>query len=437
MSVEDGASWRQMRDGKSITQRTAYCERLICVDDDVVERGWWHELERTEELLFAEGERIVETRLEDLNAKVEEAVDQGYRPVVLIDGMRNWAPATDALGRHGAFANVLVMGRDDRQITELLHNPSQEILACVHDGAWVAVPSLDYGKALDGYLNPRLEDFDLIELSVEDPLAPDLKLICRLNPFRYLDVKLYCRNGVTRLTQKYRVNHGLGKASEPCVRSLRFSEWLLDFAQSNPVNTSELAGGPAAFMEAFSEFFELPQAYRGWEPDREPPWKTLLQRLDQMSLGAMSHLGAAHQGLLALVSKEVIAEALESLRASASGLGPALAPVRGLTPDDREGSKKAGANRPFLILSGAPEQKTVALVFEVTWLFGDKPKTEPRVVLDRGSTVEARIPFTYEWSQDLMSLRISGIAIGEKKIGWVWVAEENVLTISLVSEVSA
>lgn len=426
-------SWPRRSDRQSMTSRRIFCERLICVHDNNVERGWWHDLEHVDELLFADGGRIVESSLEKLHARVEESVELGYRPIIFVGGMYNWGPAMEALGRHQAFGGVYVLGRDDEEMSSLLHNPSPEIKSVTRNGGQLIVPTLEYGQVLDGYLNARLEDFHLTEFNAGDPLKPVLKLVCRFNPFRYMDVTMYCRNGIASISQKYRVANVSNKAGEPCNIPVRFQEWLLDFTEFNPFSTANIHGGQTTFMKAFTETFELPQAYLGWEPDREPPWIILKNQLNQMSRGVMAYLNKAQQELLALLDKDLIAQSLESFGQSISGARPVPVRVRGVSNANRDGTQAHGADTVFVILKRRSDEGPDGLVFDVIWLSKNMPETKPDVILDKSSEIAASKRLSFEWNDNLSTLTITGIENRDIQLGWVWSAEDNVLKISLAS----
>lgn len=439
MNIPQRSTWlSQSSHGEPLFSQPpcAYCERLICAHDEKTEVGWWHDLERPDELLCAAGERIVETVMAKLRGEVESAISDGFRPVVFVAGIRNWARAIAALGRHQAFGRVYSKGRDDERMTALLHGFSQDIVEAARAGGRIRVPNLEYGKMLDRELRVRLEDFDMVELNVDDPLLPKLKLASRMNPFRYLDCRLYLKNGNVGFDQAYRLYDGTAE-QERCPHPVEFQWWKLDFSTPNPLYSEAVADDRMSFMKAFVETFELPMAFHGWEPGGEPPWIVLVQRLRSMSRGIVQYLTTAQQALLALVDEGTLSGALgaQELLAPTRRRESVPMPVRGVgglnelgTEDDAARSTAA----PFPVLIPVIDESESGngrgIIFQVKWLGSGQPDKAPVVVdTSSGEAVDAA------WRDDLRRLTLLGVQVDVTKVGWAWLSEQNRLEISLPS----
>ncbi len=433
--------WIQRGKAMPSTTRKVICERIICVHDKNSEIGWWHDLEQDNELAFADGGRITESDLDGLAAQVEEAVQQGYRPLVFIDGLENWPKTMTALGRHQAFGRIYARGRDDALICELLHGPSVDIVDIYREGGFISVPNLTYGQALDTYLSANLEDFYLVDLDDSDPLELTLKLVSRLNQLRRIDAKVYCRNGIVRMSQWYRSDEIDPTNVERCDLPLRYKEWLLDFSSSNPLKSSEFAGNEIAFMEAFSKMLGLPTEYRGWESGHESPWKGLLKSLLEMSRGVIQQLTISQAALLARVDLDTIRQGIESLEGTGLGSQPGYAAVRGVlqkNTDDTAKSIKPQKQSPFVLLRNTKDTSVLPdsnkLKLEVQWVYQDPPAVEPDVVVELAPEGGILSGVSVQWSNNFQQITLSGIKSAELRMGWVWLPKINKLKISIASD---
>jgi hypothetical protein len=407
----------------------AYCERIICIYDAHAVHGWWHDLENQEQLPFSEGGRIVESSVVDLSVCVEEAVEQGYRPFIFVDGMRNWPVALDALGRHRAFGKVYVFGRENEKMSCLLYQPSEAIFRVARDGGRISVPTLEYGKVLDSHLGVELIDFYATRIDLHDPLIPRIGLVCRLNPFRYIDVTFDCRSGIASLEQKYRRGDKEQDEDEHCGLPVFFLGRVLEFSLNNPLNGGDVGDASYALSKELTEKFDLPLAYRGWGPEGESPWQLLVSRLRSMSRGIVQRLTAAQQALLVLVDEAVLSEALPvRTRGGAGGAAPALADGGG-KPEQSDDSVSRSKQPPFPVLvplvdENSPRDET-GIVFEVKWLGSAPPEESPVIVnSESGQIIGA------EWSLDLRRVVLRGVELDREEIGWAWHAEYHRLEAS-------
>ncbi|MDC1286796.1 hypothetical protein N8198_02815 [Gammaproteobacteria bacterium] len=417
------------------------CEQIICVHDQNPSVGWWHDLEREDELVFADGARIIEAQVDDLANGIEEAVRQGYRPVIFVDGLEKWSFATSALGRHQAFGQVYAQGRDNDLMRELLHGPSTEILEVYREGGQISVPNLAYGQALDIYLETRLDDFYLATIDTSDPLELTLKLVSRLNQMRHIDVKAFCRNGIARMNQRYRSDDSDAGEPDRCDRPVYFNDWVLDFSSSNPFKTSDFPGQEIAFMREFSQMFDLPTEYRGWEQGRETPWKSMLKSLAEMSRGVIQQLTLTQEALLARIDADTIKQGLESLEGALLGAQPGYAAVRGVIQRNGDGIAKPSESQehpPFVVLRKTEDESdslsSPPLVLDVQWVFQDPPVEAPdvEVALTPGGEIIPNVLAV--WRNDFLQVTLTGLKGNDLRMGWVWLPIENKLRISVGSD---
>lgn len=411
----------------------AYCERIICIYDAYTVPGWWHELEIPGQLPFNEGGRIVESSIDNLGICVEEAVEQGYRPIIFVDGMRSWPFALNGLGRHRAFGKVYAYGRENEKMSSLLYQPSETILRIAKDGGRISVPTLAYAKALDQHLSAELVDFYPTRIDTRDPLTPKIRLVCRLNPFRYIDVTFDCRSGVASLAQKYRQEEEAQDNDESCELPVRFQGNVLEFSLRNPLSSRDMGDVSHALSKALTEKFDLPLAYRGWGPGGESPWQSLVGCLRRMSRGIVERLTTAQQALLVLVEEAVLSDALPvRTRGGARGSAPTLGARGGEGEQSEDGVARPKA-APFPVLiplaDGSAQEDERELTFEVKWLCSEPPE-EPPVIVDSesGKTILA------EWSHDLRRVVMHGVQLDAGEIGWAWHSEYHRLEASFPSE---
>lgn len=403
----------------------AICERIICLHPPDVDPEWWHALEQADELLLAGGERIVIESLGHAEESVLQAVNAGYRPVLFVPLELLWPEAFRALGRYQAFGEVLARGRDDTAMSYLLHRPSLEIQSAYDGGGRVHVPNPAYGQALDNYYVISLEDFSLKHVDQSEPLAPVVRLASRLNEYRQIEVEIHCKNGVAKFSQYYWNDSERECMKNKCNIPVNFGQWRLDFTRKNDLYSDEEFGeNHLAFMKAFTECFDLPSAYRGWEPGEDVPWIGLLSLLTEMGRGIMQYLSPAQQALLDLLDPSQFAKEFQP-----AGRGALRTMPRKRVKEKSDGLEPA--EPPILIrrakTSENEQAEAVGMTFEVCWLT-DKPDDRPTVIaMAPGMKHDDLEPL---WNQDLSQLRITGLTPGEYHIGWIWHAENQTLEIS-------
>ena len=261
-----------------------YCERIICLWSETVPRGWWHELEDEQELLFATGGRIVEAPLAEASKAVAAAVHAGCRPVLFVPSPMDWPLVSDALDPYRASADLLVWTRDDDLMRDLLHFPSAEIQAIAGTKGTIIVPNVAYGRHLDLLLPVSLGDFIAEPMSACRQNDTTFTYFSRLNPFRQIELAI--TPNVTRATLKQFYLGDESTSQAACTLPVQTGDEPLIFDSNGHCLLAPAQHPLSLIVRALH-----PALWRV-----ESIWRTLVGRLRGMSTG--SYLSTLQQILL-------------------------------------------------------------------------------------------------------------------------------------------
>jgi hypothetical protein len=140
-------------------RKEAFCERIICLHRPGEYPGWWHALENDDRMLFAPRGRILEASMDAVAMEAKRAVQEGLRPLFFVPRLSDWPEVYEAMDHYQDFGAVYIHGRHDPAMSELLYEPSPDVLEVYAGEGRILVPNVAYGKALDRLLDADLTDF--------------------------------------------------------------------------------------------------------------------------------------------------------------------------------------------------------------------------------------------------------------------------------------
>lgn len=395
-----------VRNELTLESSSTFCERIICLHQQENELGWWHQLEIENQLLFAPGGRIRETLVENAIDEVRQSIEDGFKPILFLSNKASWPEIAYKLGRYRVVTGILHLGRDNQLMTQLLHNPSSEIMQAYLYNQKIVPPNLEYARALDRRMEYDLEDFIVTAIeNKSDPLLPTIQLRCRSNPFRFISLRIFCKSGVFEFKQFYRDQEN--NALITCNLPVRFDQWHFRF-----INGRARIEKQFQLLDHICSMFDLPAPYRNWCTENELPWQGLLSKLRQIASGSLQFLNGTQQALLQLADPaKYIRQGMPYQRQKAESVDTLLPPVM-ITGSE--------------LLSDKVGRKST--LFSVRWT-RHTPVKAPYVLLTiNGNPVQE---LDFQWNEHVTKLTIFNISIIPDKVGWQWNEQEQQLQLSI------
>jgi len=361
--------------------------------------------------------RLREIPLDQVRWAVEQAVADGYRPHVFVPGPGDWPAVYDALGRYQDFARLWICGRDDRTMTELLHQPAAEVLDVQRSGGYLVVPDLEYGKALDQVLLVTLADFQEDTELTPSPDGPQTRYarVSRLNPFRRVTITVNKESSDVHLAQVY-FRGDISLTQDICQIPIGLQDIRLQFHGGE----CHLGHGQEDLAAAVIGWLGLPVA------DSTPWIRFIAKRLARMPQETGTHLSRALQ--LALAGFARSREALDALWQQMEVL-PKPTQTFGRRRIGGQVCGVPGATHPPTILAVIVTQlqsTDLGLNVGLEWRRNNKPTRDPaiRVYIQRGAGDEeiAMSRATLHWWPDRsgLTLQLPGNPLQRPAVSWQW-----------------
>lgn len=381
--------------GVSLPPLPAVAEQLIFLhgEDDF---GWWIEHCDAEQPLFDAGNRIVECALSEAKDQVQQAMKEGFRPVLLVADIAELPAAMAALGRYEAFGEVWIAGRDDDEIRALLHRPSQQVEAAYRAQQPIDVPNAAYGEALDAILPTRLEDFVLeSESLVPKGKNCEISLRSKNNKHRKIEIRIYPIENRYIFIQKLLKEKG----SVPYQMPIRVHGIDIEFDDRGRFSATQGYDHINVLHHAVNQTFELPLAYAGPDDFLRAPelYEDLRRKLQKIGEGVSQTLSRWQAALM-----NVMPQADFQLQALASRA---------------ERFSREAVELPVILRSAYFEQHDPPdeIVFTLEWRDQDKPLQEPAIEL-----AAAASPMEWSWNADFTELKLGPLTSPVTGYGWVW-----------------